>query len=105
MSTHITFETRKGGPERYVADAAVHFDEGLLEGAKLVGFSLWRSAEGEVYVTFPSRSFGAGGERRFYDLLRAPENPEAIRRIKDAIVQAWHQRESDDITRAVAEHS
>lgn len=94
MAEKITFQTRTGGPERHVADAEVHFDEGLFAGAKLAGFTLWRSAEGEVYVTFPSRTWGAGGERRFFDLLRAPQNPEVVRRIKDAIAQAWRDRQS-----------
>jgi hypothetical protein len=44
---------------------------GVLAGLKLVGFSLWRSPEGETYVTFPSRAFGAGQERRFFDYLRS----------------------------------
>jgi hypothetical protein len=47
-----------------VTEAEVHFDEGPLAGTRLVGFCLWRSPEGEVYVTFPSRAFGAGDERR-----------------------------------------
>ncbi len=52
--------------ERPVTEAEVHFEEGPLAGAKLVGFCLWKSPEGEVYVTFPSRAFGAGSERRLW---------------------------------------
>ena len=33
--------------------------------------ALWKSLEGEVYVTFPSRAFGAGSERRYFEYLRA----------------------------------
>src|ERR1700730_10117491 len=61
------------GPERLVSDAEVLFDEDLLAGMKLVGFSLWRSTDGDVYVTFPSRAFGAGTERKYFDYLRSAE--------------------------------
>jgi len=57
----VQFVQRENGPERLVCEAEVVFDEGgPLTGMKLVGFSLWRSPDGEVYVTFPSRAFGAG---------------------------------------------
>jgi hypothetical protein len=39
-----------------------------------VGFALWRSAEGELYVTFPSRAFCARAERKYFDYLRAIES-------------------------------
>ena len=60
----VQFVNRENGPERLVCEAEVVFDEEPLAGMKLIGFSLWRSPEGEVYVTFPSRAFGAGSERR-----------------------------------------
>jgi hypothetical protein len=70
---HVQFVQKENGPERLVCEAEVVFDEaaGPLAGMKLVGFCLWRSPEGEVYVTFPSRAFGAGGERRYFDFLRS----------------------------------
>ncbi len=61
----VHFQTRENGPERLVTEAEIHFDqEGPLTGARLVGFCLWKSPDGEIYVTFPSRAFGAGAERR-----------------------------------------
>jgi len=81
----VHFVARENAPERLVTEAEVLFDEGPLAGTKLVGFSLWRSPEGEVYVTFPSRAFGAGNERRYFDYLRAVDGTaEPIKR-----VQAW----------------
>ena len=64
MQVHFT--DRENGPERLVCEAEIHFEEGPLAGTRLVGFCLWRSPEGEVYVTFPSRAFGAGSERRLW---------------------------------------
>jgi len=40
----------------------VLFDDGPLGGTKLVGFGLWKSPDGEIYVTFPWRAFGAASE-------------------------------------------
>jgi hypothetical protein len=58
-----------------VCDAAIVFDEpGPLWNMKLVGFSLWRDDSGDLYVTFPSRAFGAGPERRFFELFRSADN-------------------------------
>ena len=63
----VTFVERQGGPERLVCDAEMVFEGGPFEGMKLVGFSLWRSADGELFVSFPSRAFGSGGERQLCD--------------------------------------
>jgi hypothetical protein len=86
----VTFTSRDNGPERLVCEAEIVFDEGPLAGAKLVGFSLWKGADGEVYVTFPSRAFGVGGERRFFDYLRAVDGSgETIKGIKAWIIHEY----------------
>ena len=70
----VQFVQKENAPEKLVCEAELLFEEaGPLAGMKLVGFSLWRSQEGEVYVTFPSRAFGTAGERRFFDYLRPVE--------------------------------
>jgi hypothetical protein len=40
---------------------------------KLCGFAVWRGVEGDLYVTFPSRSFGTATDRKFFDYLRPVE--------------------------------
>ncbi len=88
----VQFVAREG-PERLVTEAEVHFEEGPLAGAKLVGFCLWRSPEGEVYVTFPSRAFGAGSEgRRYFDYLRAIDgSAETVKRVKAWILEEYRK--------------
>jgi hypothetical protein len=87
----VQFVERLNGPERLLCEAEIVFDEvGPLEGMKLVGFSVWRSQDGDPSVTFPARSFGAGGERRFFDLLRSTEpGGGEVRRVKDWILAEW----------------
>lgn len=86
----VQFMTREDGPERLVCDAEILFGDGPLSGMKLVGFSLWRGADGEVYVTFPSRSFMVSGERRFYDYLRPAEgNTGGGKRVKEWILEEF----------------
>ena len=87
----VQFVEKQNGPERLVCEAEVVFDEpGLLTGMKLVGFSLWRSPEGEVYVTFPSRPFGVGSERRYFDYLRPIETSGTdVRRVKAWILEEF----------------
>ena len=83
----VQFVDKVNGPERLVCDAEVLFDEDPLSGMKLVGFSLWRSTDGDVYVTFPSRAFGAGTERKYFDYLRSAEGLSAeVKRVKDWIL-------------------
>jgi hypothetical protein len=83
----VQFVEKVNGPERLVCDAEIVFEEDPLSGMKLVGFSLWRSADGDVYVTFPSRAFGAGTERKFFDYLRSAEGLSAeVKRVKDWIL-------------------
>ena len=83
----VQFVDKVNGPERLVCDAEILFDEDPLTGMKLVGFSLWRSTDGDVYVTFPSRAFGAGTERKFFDYLRSAEGLSAeVKRVKDWIL-------------------
>ncbi len=88
----VQFVARENGPERLVSEAEVHFDEGPLAGSKLVGFSLWKSPEGEVYVTFPSRAFGAGSERRYFDYLRSVDGTlDVVKRVKAWIVDEYRK--------------
>jgi hypothetical protein len=91
----VNFVVRESAPERLVCEAEIVFDEGgELAGMKLVGFSLWRSPEGEVYITFPSRAFGTGNDRRFFDFLRSVEgNGSDTKRIKAWILDAYRERE------------
>jgi hypothetical protein len=91
------FVQRESAPERLVCEAELVFNSGSLAGMKLVGFSLWRSPEGEVYVTFPSRAFGAGSERRFFDYLRSVDGEAApVKALKASIVAAYKAQESPE---------
>ncbi len=88
----VVFVERENAPERLVCEAEIVFEAeaGALAGMKLVGFSLWRSPEGEVYVTFPSRAFGSGSERRFFDFLRSVEGQAAdTKRVKAWILEQF----------------
>ena len=61
----------KGNPPGKLADAELHFTDGVLDGLKLIGFAIWerRSGAGRN-VTFPSRQYTVNGERRSFALLR-----------------------------------
>ena len=86
----VQFVEKANGPERLVCDAEILFDEGQLAGMKLVGFAVWRGAEGDVYVTFPSRAFGTATDRKFFDYLRAVEpGPAGGRKVKDWILEEF----------------
>jgi hypothetical protein len=86
----IQFNLRKDGPERLLAEAEIVFDEGLLAGCKLVGFCVWKGADGEARVTVPARAFGLGGDRRYFDLVRnADGEREPVKKLKAAILERF----------------
>jgi hypothetical protein len=88
----VQFVERENGPEKLVCEAEILFDEEPLTGMKLVGISLWRGADGEVYITFPSRAFGAGSDRRFFDYLRSVDGTGAeAKRVKGWILEAFRE--------------
>lgn len=93
----IEFVQRDNAPERLACEAEIVFEEGPLAGMKLVGFSLWRSPEGEVYVTFPTRAFGSGQDRRFFDFLRPVEvEQRTAKGVKAWIIDTYHQHAGAD---------
>ncbi len=93
----VVFVERENGPERLQCEAEVVFGEeaGPFAGMKLVGFCVWQAPDSELYVTFPSRAFGAGSDRRYFDYLRSAEGEVAdARRVKEWILAAFREREA-----------
>ena len=80
----------KGNPPGKLADAELHFTDGVLDGLKLIGFAVWerRSGNGRN-VTFPARQYAVNGERRSFALLRPIAEATAQDRIKELVLQAY----------------
>jgi hypothetical protein len=83
-------------PVGKIADAEVLFDEGVFNGLKLVGFSIWepRGGTGRRNVTFPARSFSVNGERRSFALLRPVVDSTAQEPLRALILQAFAEYEA-----------
>ena len=78
-----------------LADAELHFTEGILDGLKLVGFTVWeRRTGGGRNVTFPSRQYSVNGDRRTFALLR-PATGDATTQdqLRKAILDAYEEWE------------
>src|SRR5882672_9954405 len=91
----------QGNPPGKLADAELHFTEGLLEGLKLIGFGIWerRSGSGRN-VTFPARQYSVNGERRSFALLRPIIDTAAQERIRDLVLQAYAAFEHEQAAEA-----
>jgi hypothetical protein len=90
MVVKITQNDRNNPPGK-LADAELHFTEGLLEGLKLIGFTVWeRRAGGGRNVTFPARQYSVNGERRSFALLR-PITGDATSqdKIRELVLEAY----------------
>lgn len=93
MTVKIT-PNDKGTPPGKLADAELHFTEGPLDGLKLIGFAIWERRGGSGRnVTFPARQYSVNGERRSFALLRPILDTAAQDRIRDLILEAFHQYE------------
>jgi len=87
-------QTDKNSPPGKLADAELHFTEGVLEGLKLIGFTVWeRRTGGGRNVTFPARQYVVNGERRSFALLRPTGDATAQDRIREAILEAYAEYE------------
>ena len=94
MTIKIVAGNDKGSPAGKIAEAELHFTEGPLEGLKLIGFTIWeRRTGGGRNVTFPARSYSVNGERRSFALLRPATDSMAQNRIRDLILEAYHEHE------------
>jgi hypothetical protein len=91
MTIKITLN-EKGNPPGKLAEAELHFNDGVLEGLKLVGFSVWERKSGNGRnVTFPARTYSVQGERRSFALLRPVVDSTAQNRIRDLILEAYEE--------------
>ena len=88
--------TDKGSPTGKLADAEVHFTEGAMEGMKLLGFAVWERRQGPGRnVTFPARTYSVNGERRSFALLRPATDKNSQSKIRDLVLQAYADFESE----------
>jgi hypothetical protein len=82
----------KGNPPGKLADAELHFEDGPLDGLRLIGFAVWERRNGSGRnVTFPARAYSVNGERRSFSLLRPIADSTAQNRIRDLILQAYEE--------------
>ena len=85
----------KDEPRGKLADAELHFTEGLLTGLKLIGFGVWeRRSGGGRTVTFPARRYTVNGDRRSFVLLRPIDDASAQERMRDLVLQAYAEYEA-----------
>src|SRR5262245_25807721 len=85
----------RGNPAGKLADAELHFADGVLSGLKLIGFAIWERGSGQGRnVTFPARQYSVNGERRSFALLRPIVDITPHERLRDAILQGYADYEA-----------
>ena len=86
----------KANPPGKLADAELHFTDGVLDGLKLIGFAVWerRSGSGRN-VTFPARQYSVNGERRSFALLRPLTEVKAQDHVRDLVLSAYARFEAE----------
>jgi len=95
MVVKIT-RNESGNPPGKLADAELHFSEGILDGLKLIGFAVWERRNGSGRnVTFPSRQYSVNGERRSFALLRPIVDATAQERLRELILHAFEEHEEE----------
>jgi hypothetical protein len=94
MTTVKIIPNDRSNPPGKLADAEIHFAEGVLEGLKLIGFGIWERRGGGRNVTFPARQYSVNGERRSFALLRPILDTTAQDRIRELILDAYAEYEA-----------
>jgi hypothetical protein len=89
------FPNDKGNPAGKLADAEIHFADGVFAGLKLIGFALWERKNGGRNVTFPARQYSVNGERRSFALLRPIVDATSQDRVRDLILEAYKEHEAE----------
>jgi hypothetical protein len=85
----------KGNPPGKLADAELHFNEGVLDGLKLIGFGIWERRGGSGRnVTFPARQYSVNGERRTFALLRPIVDVTSQSKLREMILEAFQEYEA-----------
>ena len=86
----------RGNPPGKLADAELHFTDGVLSGLKFVGFGIWERRRGNGRnVTFPARQYSVNEERLSFALLRPITEVTAQDRIRELILQAYAEHEQE----------
>jgi hypothetical protein len=86
----------KSNPPGKLADAELHFTDGVLEGLKLIGFAVWERRSGiGRNVTFPARQYAVNGERRIFALLRPIADAASQESVRDLVLQAYAEHEQE----------
>ena len=84
----------RGNPPGKLADAELHFTDGVLEGLRLIGFAIWERRGGTGRnVTFPARQYAVNGERRSFALLRPIVDTGAQNRVRELVLEAFAEYE------------
>ena len=97
MTVRIT-PNDKGNPPGKLADAELHFSEGVLDGLRLIGFSIWERRGGAGRnVTFPARQYSVNGERRSFALLRPIGDGTAQEKLRELVLQAYAEFEAQSV--------
>ena len=89
------FPNDKGNPAGKLADAEIHFADGVFAGLKLIGFALWERKNGGRNVTFPARQYSVNGERRSFALLRPIVDAKSQDKLRDIILEAYKEHEAE----------
>ena len=93
----------KGNPQGKLADAELHFTDGVLDGLKLIGFAVWeRRSGGGRNVTFPARQYSVNGERRSFAILRPISDTSGQERVRELVLQAYAEYEEETANEAVS---
>jgi hypothetical protein len=84
----------RGDPPTKLADVELLFEEGALNGLRLIGFGIWETRSGHGRsVTFPARAYYVRGEKRMYALLRPVSDEVKADPVRKLILESYAEFE------------
>ena len=93
MIVKILPNDRRDPPSK-LADVELLFEEGALNGLRLIGFAIWDSRSGHGRsVTFPARAYYVRGVKRLYPLLRPVNEDVKTDPVRKLILESYEEFE------------
>jgi hypothetical protein len=79
-------------PSHMLAEATIVWDSGPLAGLMLRGFGIWRTKDGDISITPPSRTYMKDGKTHYYwHLTSVDPDTDALHTLRRQMVEAYKE--------------
>lgn len=78
-------------PDWKLAEAEIVFEGGLLDGLKLVGFTVTEGRDGRLRVGLPQKDYMSGGQKQYWDFVKPVLHPARVNELRATILAEYER--------------